>query len=446
MNFRIGKRLGNSRSNSDKASEKSSKGHRGSRNRSNCKRENDHILRGRMLYSVCIVLVYILGRSIPIPWAVQAERPAYGSGVQALIGSFLGSSVSSASVFSLGLTPWVTSMVLVSVFQKTVEDKTQPKSPVLANRATLLLATVLAILQAGISAGNLQYRAWGDLRPAELQVMTTAVLVTGSFLIRWLVGRNTSWGIGGQSLLILVNVLGNLRVVLAEYTGAAAAADTGWKTAGMLIAGMGAVILIYLIMVLLEGGEFRNTVRRVGINNKYAEDDYLAIRLMPVGTMPVMYVMSFFTLPYYVLLILNVFLPGREWIEKGLAVLNLNQTAGVFLFGGILLVLTTVLALIFVGPGEIARSLERQGDFLDYMEPGKETARRLRGQTLAAALLSGAATWVMIIPPLLVRAMRGADSGIYMAPMTIMMAAGMAAELLEEAKVYKAMESYEPFM
>lgn len=63
--------------------------------------------------------------------------------------------------------------------------------------------------------------------------------------------------------------------------------------AGMLIAGMGAVILIYLIMVLLESGEFRNTVRRVGINNKYAEDDYLAIRLMPVGTMPVMYVMSF---------------------------------------------------------------------------------------------------------------------------------------------------------
>ncbi len=258
--------------------------------------------------------------------------------------------------------------------------------------------------------------------------------------------KERSWGIGGQSLLILVNVLGNLRVVLAEYAGAAAAADTGWKTAGMLIAGMGAVILIYLIMVLLEGGEFRNTVRRVGINNKYAEDDYLAIRLMPVGTMPVMYVMSFFTLPYYVLLILNVFLPGREWIEKGLAVLNLNQTAGVFLFGGILLVLTTVLALIFVGAGEIARSLERQGDFLDYMEPGKETARRLRGETLAAALLSGAATWVMIIPPLLVRAMRGADSGIYMSPMTIMMAAGMAAELLEEAKVYKAMESYEPFM
>lgn len=408
--------------------------------------ETDHILRGRVLYSAYIVLVYLLGRSIPIPWAAKPDRLMEGSGVQALIGSFLGSSVSSSSVFSLGLTPWVTSMVVVSVFRKTVEDKTHPKSPAIANWATLLLATVLAVLQAGISAGRMQYRAWGGLGQAQLQLLTATVLVTGSFLIRWLVGRNTAWGIGGQSLIILVNVLGNFRVTLAEYGCAALSADTGWKTAGLLCMGAGAVILIYFMMILLEGSEFRNTVRRVGINNKYAQEDYLAIRLMPVGTMPVMYVMSFFTLPYYVLLILDAFLPGRGWIASGLSVLNLNQPAGVFLFGGCLLVLTTVLALIFVGPGEIAKSLERQGDFLDFMEPGRETARHLRGQTLAASLFSGMITCVMIIPSLLVCVMRGANSGIYMAPMTIMMAAGMAAELLEEAKVYRTMENYKPFL
>lgn len=407
---------------------------------------NHSILLGRIEYSILIVLVYLLGRSIPIPWVVYQEAESAGNGIQALIGSFLGSSLSTASLFSLGLTPWVTAMVVVSVFQKTVEDKTEKKSPGKANRATLFLATILAILQAFVSAVKMEYRPWGGLRTTDLWLLTAMLLVAGSFLIRWLVGRNTSWGIGGQSLIILVNVLGNLRRTLAEALSAAAAADTALKTAGILLAGAAAVVLIYLVMVLLEDAEFRNTVRRVGINNKYAEEDYLAIRLMPVGTMPVMYVMSFFTLPYYVLLILRIFLPGREWIERGLAVLNLNQTAGVFLFGGILLILTTVLALIFVGPGEIARSLERQGDFLDYMEPGRETARHLRGQTLAAALFSGAVTWAIIVPPLLVRVLRGGTSGIYMAPMTMLMAAGMAAELLEEAKVYETMENYKPFL
>ena len=187
-------------------------------------------------------------------------------------------------------------------------------------------------------------------------------------------------------------------------------------------------------------------MRRIGINNLYAADDYIAIRLTPAGTMPVMYVMSFFTLPYYVLLILRIFLPGSAWIDEGLSVLNLNQTAGVWIFGGLLLVLTVVLSVIMVGPGEIARNLEQQGDYLDYMEPGRETALHLFGQTVTAALFSGVVTWLLVIPPLFARAAQGSSSGLYMAPMTIMVAAGMAAELLEEAKVYRTMESYRPFL
>lgn len=398
------------------------------------------ILRGRIEYSVLIVLVYLLGRSIPIPWVVYQEPENVGNGIQALIGSFLGSSISTTSLFSLGLTPWVTAMVVVSVFQKTVQDKTQKRSPGQSNRKILVLASFLAVVQALIGAGKMQYRSYGNLRVTELWLLTAVVLVGGSFLIRWLVGRNTAWGIGGQALIILVNILGNLRTMAAEVI----------RTAGMrpvrLLLILAAGLVIVLAMLFLEGGEFRNTVRRIGINNLYAADDYIAIRLTPAGTMPVMYVMSFFTLPYYVLLVLRIFLPGSAWIDEGLSVLNLNQTAGVWIFGGLLLVLTVVLSVIMVGPGEIARNLEQQGDYLDYMEPGRETALHLSGQTVTAALFSGVVSWLLVIPPLFARAAQGSSSGFYMAPMTIMVAAGMAAELLEEAKVYRTMESYRPFL
>ena len=398
------------------------------------------ILRGRIEYSVLIVLVYLLGRSIPIPWVVYQGPENVGNGLQALIGSFLGSSISTTSLFSLGLTPWVTAMVVVSVFQKTVQDKTQKRSPGQSNRKILVLASFLAVVQALIDAGKMQYRPYGNLRVTELWLLTAAVLVGGSFLIRWLVGRNTAWGIGGQALIILVNILGNLRTMATEMI----------RTAGMrpvrLLLILAAGLVIVLAMLFLEGGEFRNTVRRIGINNLYAADDYIAIRLTPAGTMPVMYVMSFFTLPYYVLLVLRIFLPGSAWIDEGLSVLNLNQTAGVWIFGGLLLVLTVVLSVIMVGPGEIARNLEQQGDYLDYMEPGRETALHLFGQTVTAAFFSGVVTWLLVIPPLFARAVQGSSSGLYMAPMTIMVAAGMAAELLEEAKVYRTMESYRPFL
>ena len=116
------------------------------------------ILRGRIEYSVLIVLVYLLGRSIPIPWVVYQEPENVGNGIQALIGSFLGSSISTTSLFSLGLTPWVTAMVVVSVFQKTVQDKTQKRSPGQSNRKILVLASFLAVVQALIGAGKMQYR------------------------------------------------------------------------------------------------------------------------------------------------------------------------------------------------------------------------------------------------------------------------------------------------
>lgn len=398
------------------------------------------ILRGRIEYSALIVLVYLLGRSISIPWVVYQEPENVGNGIQALIGSFLGSSISTTSLFSLGLTPWVTAMVVVSVFQKTVQDKTQKRSPGQSNRKILVLASFLAVVQALIGAGKMQYRSYGNLRVTELWLLTAAVLVGGSFLIRWLVGRNTAWGIGGQALIILVNILGNLRTMAAEVIRTA-----GERPVRLLLI-LAAGLVIVLAMLFLEGGEFRNTVRRIGINNLYAADDYIAIRLTPAGTMPVMYVMSFFTLPYYVLLVLRIFLPGSAWIDEGLSVLNLNQTAGVWIFGGLLLVLTVVLSVIMVGPGEIARNLEQQGDYLDYMEPGRETALHLFGQTVTAALFSGVVTWLLVIPPLFARAAQGSSSGLYMAPMTIMVAAGMAAELLEEAKVYRTMESYRPFL
>ena len=398
------------------------------------------ILRGRIEYSVLIVLVYLLGRSIPIPWVVYQEPENVGNGIQALIGSFLGSSISTTSLFSLGLTPWVTAMVVVSVFQKTVQDKTQKRSPGQSNRKILVLASFLAVVQALIGAGKMQYRPYGNLRATELWLLTAAVLVGGSFLIRWLVGRNTAWGIGGQALIILVNILGNLRTMAAEVIRTA-----GGRPVRLLLI-LAAGLVIVLAMLFLEGGEFRNTVRRIGINNLYAADDYIAIRLTPAGTMPVMYVMSFFTLPYYVLLVLRIFLPGSAWIDEDLSVLNLNQTAGVWIFGGLLLVLTVVLSVIMVGPGEIARNLEQQGDYLDYMEPGRETALHLSGQTVTAALFSGVVSWLLVIPPLFARAAQGSSSGLYMAPMTIMVAAGMAAELLEEAKVYRTMESYRPFL
>lgn len=404
----------------------------------------ENILAGRMAFSLMIVAFYLLGRNLQIPWTIRSDEAM--NGIQGLSLEILGNSRSRTSLFSLGLMPWVTSMIIVQVFQKLSRDRHEKKSPAKANRIMLILTMVIAVLQAGINAAEMEYKSFPGISRTVLLVLTAVVLIAGSFAIKWLSNRNTEWGVGGQGLLIAINTLGSFGRTGAAFRNEVFSAESVREA--VLLTGKAALLILVILILLLamEGAEFRTTVRRVTINNRYADDDYIAVRLNPVGTMPVMYVMSVFTLPYYGLKLLDRMMPNRAWIQRGMQILNLNAKSGVIIFAVVLWGLTVVLSEIFVGPEEIADSLMRQGDYLDDLEPGRQTRSYLAGQTRIAAFFSAAVTGVLVLPMLWLHAVRGSFSSFYMAPMTVMILAGMVMSLLEEVKVYRTMEQYRPFL
>lgn len=404
----------------------------------------ENILAGRMTFSLMIVAFYLLGRNLQIPWTIRSDEAM--NGIQGLSLEILGNSRSRTSLFSLGLMPWVTSMIIVQVFQKLSRDRHEKKSPAKANRIMLILTMVIAVLQAGINAAEMEYKSFPGISRTVLQVLTAVILIAGSFAIKWLSNRNTEWGVGGQGLLIAINTLGSFGRTGAAFRNEVFSAESVGEA--VLFTGKAALLILVILILLLamEGAEFRTTVRRVTINNRYADDDYIAVRLNPVGTMPVMYVMSVFTLPYYGLKLLDRMVPNRAWIQRGMQILNLNAASGVIIFAVVLWGLTVVLSEIFVGPEDIADSLMRQGDYLDDLEPGRQTRSYLAGQTRIAAFFSAAVTSALVLPMLWLHAVRGSFSSFYMAPMTVMILAGMVMSLLEEVKVYRTMEQYRPFL
>lgn len=411
-----------------------------------CKDTTSHrLLLGRVSYALLIMAVYLLGRTIQIPWVVP-EIADTQEGIQGLVASILGSSRDKTSLFSLGLMPWIAAMVVVQVFQHLTKDRKEKRSQARANWGMLILAAGIAALQAWMNAAEMEYRSVSGVSQVTLQVMTALLLLAGSFVIKWLSDRNTQWGIGGQGLLIVINTLGSLARMVVSYLATAFVAESMQGLIKKLLIGALTCLVIATMMLFMEGTEFRTTVRRVLINNQYADKDYIAIRMNPVGTMPVMYVMSIFTVPYYVLKLLDRLQPGTAWVQRSLRDLNLNTVPGVVIFGIILWFLTMVLAAIFVQPGEIAENLQRQGDFLDSIEPGKPTVRYLTGQTRIASVLSAAVSSALVLPMLYIHAKWGSYSAFYTMPMTVMILAGMVMSILEELKVYRTMEQYRMFL
>ena len=124
-------------------------------------------------------------------------------------------------------------------------------------------------------------------------------MVTGAMLIVWLVGRNKRYGFGKQTILIYINILDGMASTLGGH---------GIRELAFPLVFAAELVFIMLIM---EGAEFRIPVQRISIHNIYADKNYLAVKLNPVGVMPIMFSTAFFMLPQLMVQGLFYLFPGQ---------------------------------------------------------------------------------------------------------------------------------------
>ena len=149
------------------------------------KQKNTHPLSGKILFSLIMVSCYLFGKNVMIPWVVQDRNPLPGHGLQALISAAMGNDTAAGSVLAVGFMPYMTSMIVVSLFHSVKGKSTQTSQKRMGNemRAVTLLA---AILQSVMHAFQLTFREYGSFSIPALRAMTVMVLIAGTFYIVWL--------------------------------------------------------------------------------------------------------------------------------------------------------------------------------------------------------------------------------------------------------------------
>lgn len=359
----------------------------------------------RFLWTLLFILVYLFGRSIPVALVPLNTQLLQGLNDRTALDNMAmvtGGQLSRLTLFTLGLSPWMTAMILWRFF--TVFGMFKKLSTPRQNRYRLVLTFLLALLQALALTTNISFEPvtfFGQSSVGLARLFAVLVLIAGAFVLMWLGNQNALLGLGGMMIIVLTNMivslLGNTRqyVLLHQFS----VQDWLWR-----IGLVGGVLALLIVVVMISHrAEYRIPIRRIGFSSEFGDKSYIPIRLNPAGAMPFMYSISLMTLPIlFISLLLQVF-PENPTLMYLYQNVGLRSLLGVILYIIILYILSIGFAYYNYDTYEIAKGMQRSGDFIEYIRPGKPTQRYLNqyvsffAQIGAAIVISLAGLPLLII-------------------------------------------------
>lgn len=394
----------------------------------------DSILKYKLLYTALVLFIYLLGKNLPL---YGIELSAYANqtlDTATLLIQAISGDVYRRSVFALGISPYMMASILVQmVVAFRSADAKARISPKKKNYIMLELTLIFALFQAVLQVRNLSFAVTGQ-RLMLAQVVSVVEMIAGAMIILWLSEQNKKYGVGGQTALIFVNILEGIVAILTK------------GSMESLVIPLLISLIVIMIMVILENAEKRIPVQRISIHNIYADKNYLAIKLNPIGVMPVMFSTAFFMLPQLLVTGLEWLFPGQETIIWWQENLVLTKPLGVIVYIVILYALTIGFSRVFLNPTETTEQFLKSGDSLVGIHAGRDTKRYLSRNITRISLFSATALSLCLSVPMVMQLNGYMDNSLSALPTSIMMLTGIWSNLYREVLSIRDMDAYEPFI
>ncbi len=351
-------------------------------------------LRKRILVTLLLVLVYRLGCYVVLPGISPADLDALSkftnkSGLMQLLDMFSGGAFSQASIFALGIMPYITASIVIQLlgmvlpsFQKMQREGESGRQKL--NQYTRYLTVLILCLQGPAYLMNIKYQvAAAGGSSAGMGVWTvmylTIILAAGSMFIMWLGERITDRGIGnGISFIILVGIIARLPEALIYEFISRLPGATGSQ--GGLIMFVVEIILLFAVTVgavLLVQGTRKVPVqyaKRIVGNRQYGgARQYIPLKVNAAGVMPIIFAQAIMFIP--------ITLAGFGSTEGNsgffAAFSDINGFWYNLVYFLMIVAFTYFYTAITVRPTQMAEDMKRNNGFIPGVKPGKKTAEYL---------------------------------------------------------------------
>ncbi|HMJ70020.1 MAG TPA: preprotein translocase subunit SecY [Cyclobacteriaceae bacterium] len=408
-------------------------------------------LRVRILNTIGFLVIFRLGSYIVLP-GVDPDllTNANQAGIFDLLNTFLGGSFSRASIFALGIMPYISASIVVQLLTVAVPRFTKLQKEGDSGRKKLNQWTrVLTII---ITSAQSYAYLRATINPEAIinpgmffTVSSIFILVAGTMFCMWLGERITDKGIGnGISMLIMIGIVSRFPAAIYQE----AVENKGINQALLFILELLVLFFIVVGVIALTQATRRIPVqyaKQVVGNKLYGgKRDFIPLKLNSAGVMPIIFAQALMFLPP---LIAGIWRDTDIGASVGSTFADFTSWQYNLLFGSLILVFTFFYTAITVPSNDIADNLKRNGGFIPGIKPGKQTAEFIDG-ILSKITLPGAIFLAMIaiLPAFAVKAGISQNFAYFYGGTSLLILVGVVLDTLQQIESHLLMRHYEGMM
>ena len=345
-------------------------------------------LRIRIGTTLFFILIYRLGSFVSLPGVDPAQlqnlKNQTADGLLGLIDMFSGGAFSQASIFALGIMPYISASIVIQLlgiavpyFQRLQKEGESGRRKI--NQITRYLTVVILIFQAPAYLTNLHYQLPDTafaMRGALFTVSSVIILTAGSMFVMWLGERITDKGIGnGISLIIMIGIIAQLpQSVVQEFASRISQQGGGLV---MFLIEFVILFLVFMASILLVQGTRRIPVqyaKRIVGNKQYGGvRQYIPLKVNAAGVMPIIFAQAIMMVPLTLVGVAN----SENLSGVAAALSNITGFWYNFVLFMLVVAFTYFYTAITINPTQMAEDMKKNGGFIPGVKPGKKTVEFL---------------------------------------------------------------------
>ena len=420
----------------------------------NCWKIED--LRQRLLITLLFTAIYRFGSFVVLPGIDPAKLGQLQSqtrgGLMSLLDMFSGGAFSNASIFALGIMPYISASIVMQLlavavpyFQKMQREGESGRKRI--QWYTRVLTVGILFLQAPSYLLNLQSQASSSLASgiswSVFIIPATIILAAGSMFILWLGERITDKGVGnGISLIIMIGIIARLPQAFMQEVGSRFTAISS----GGLVMFIVEILILYAVVcaaILLVQGTRKVPVqyaKRLVVNKQYGgARQYIPLKLFAANVMPIIFAQALMFIP---LALVRYQSDNASWVVQNL--LNTKSLLYNSVYVILIIAFTYFYTAITLNPTQMAEDMKRNNGFIPGVKPGHDTAEYIDTVMTRITLPGSLFIAFIAVMPALAGLLNVQDAfSQFFGGTSLLISVGVVIDTLQQIESYMLMRHYD---